>query len=350
MAGFADLRRAYNDRLAAVRDVKAADGRIVGIVGAAAPGEVVLAGGAAPVWITPQLDRPTPTASHYIEEVVSPEVRDLFQVAVDGGFEDLDLLVITRPYDKLYYYLKEIYRLGRARRMPKLHMFDLMQSHRPAVEAYNRGRFAALGDAVGRATGRAPTEQALGEAVAVMNRTRALQRRLLALRWEGAVLGADALVAIGAAAFMPPAAYQAALESYLATLTPGSVGERTRLLVATSEPFTSTDLHRTLEDAGALVAAEDDWWGARAPGNDPDTRASAAEGVFRKVWLDTATSGVWPAADRDGWLQEQVKRPDVDAVIFYIPPSDHQFGWDYPRLNAAAEALGKPTLLRSISQ
>jgi benzoyl-CoA reductase/2-hydroxyglutaryl-CoA dehydratase subunit BcrC/BadD/HgdB len=142
---------------------------------------------------------------------------------------------------------------------------------------------------------------------------------------------------------MSPAAYQAALDAYLATLSAGAVGDRKRLLVATSEPFTNTDLHRTLEDAGALVVAEDDWWGARAPGDDPS--GGTAEAVFRKAWLDTATSQVWPAADRDGWLQQQAARADVDAVVFYIPPSDHQFGWDYPRLNAAAEALGKPTLL-----
>ena len=32
-------------------------------------------------------------------------------------------------------------------------------------------------------------------------------------------------------------------------------------------------------------------------------------------------------------------------MVFYLPPSDQQFGWDYPRLAAYVSGLGKPSLL-----
>jgi hypothetical protein len=35
----------------------------------------------------------------------------------------------------------------------------------------------------------------------------------------------------------------------------------------------------------------------------------------------------------------------LDGVVFYLPPSDHQLGWDYPRLNTWLASHGKSTLL-----
>ena len=52
--------------------------------------------------------------------------------------------MLSRPYAQLYYYLKEVYRLGRAPKVPPLAMFDLMQSQREAVRSYNSGRTRAL--------------------------------------------------------------------------------------------------------------------------------------------------------------------------------------------------------------
>jgi benzoyl-CoA reductase/2-hydroxyglutaryl-CoA dehydratase subunit BcrC/BadD/HgdB len=120
---------------------------------------------------------------------------------------------------------------------------------------------------------------------------------------------------------------------------------RPRLLVMPSEPLAHLSLHRALEGAGGLVVAEDDWWGSRAPGEDVPLAGSASEAIFRKYWLDVATPGVYPAEAREAWLRRNALRDDVDGVIFYLPPSDHQLGWDYPRLKSWLDANEKPSLL-----
>ena len=67
----------------------------------------------------------------------------------------------------------------------------------------------------------------------------------------------------------PPAEYRELLSSYLADLQPDpSLRNRPRVLIVTSEPLSHTHLHTALEGAGAVVVAEDDWWGSRAPGAD----------------------------------------------------------------------------------
>lgn len=343
----AALRHAYSARLELARNASGgSSGGVIGLVGNTIPVELVLACGRLPTLVTPDLTRGTPHADTYMEDVIAPETRALFESAATGELEFLDLLVLSRPYSQLYYYLKEVYRLGRGQHFPALHMFDLMLSQRDAVRAYNWGRFEALVDRLERLSGQEVTDRRLRDAIAVTNRVRAVQRRLLDLRWRAALSGVDALVAIGAGYFMPPDAYVAALEQYLRSLQPDPALEsRARLLVVTAEPLSHTRLHAALEEAGAVVVAEDDCWGSRAPGADVPFAGSAREAVFRKYWLDTCSAGVYPAAARERWLRKHALRPEVDGVIFYLPPSDHQLGWDYPRLNGWLSEHGKRSLL-----
>jgi benzoyl-CoA reductase/2-hydroxyglutaryl-CoA dehydratase subunit BcrC/BadD/HgdB len=341
-AGLADLRHAYRTRLEMARRGTG----IVGVVGNTVPVEVVLASGRVPIMVTADPLRPTPHADVYMEDIIPPEAKVLFESAVTGELEFLDLLVLSRPYAHLYYYLKEVFRLGRGPHLPSLHMFDLMQSQREAVRAYNWSRFQALVERLERLSGQEITETRLQQAIEISNAVRGLQRRLLERRWEAALSGVDALRALGAGYFMAPEDYIAALGDYLSNLQPDSTLQgRPRLLIVTSEPLSHTRLHEAVEGAGGLVVAEDDWWGSRAPGGDVPLAGSAREAVFQKYWLATASPGVYPAFAREAWFTQHALRPDLDGAVFYLPPSDHQLGWDYPRLKRWLSSHGKRSLL-----
>jgi hypothetical protein len=41
----------------------------------------------------------------------------------------------------------------------------------------------------------------------------------------------------------------------------------------------------------------------------------------------------------------ELERGGIDGVIFYIPPGDLAFGWDYPRLAELVRARGLQSLL-----
>ena len=338
------LRHAYTKRLDLARDAHAGGARLIGLIGNTIPGELILASGAHPVLVTADLSRRTPHADVFMEAIIPPETRALFESAASGELAFLELLVLSRPYAHLYYYLKEAYRLGHGTRFPSVTMFDLMHSRREAVRAYNWGRLQALIARLERVTGQEITESRLREAIGLTNTLRALQRRLLELRWQGAVSGVDALTAIGAAYFMQPDAYLSALGEYVAQIPP-EPAQKPRLVVVTSEPLSHTRLHQAIESAGAIVVGEDDWWGSRAPGGDVPFAGSAREAIFQKYWLDTPSAGVYPATARETWLREHALKPDVDGVVFYLPPSDHQLGWDYPRLRDWLADHRKPSLL-----
>ena len=343
---FESLQYHYADRLAAARDAHTRGVGVVGMVGNTVPSELILASGRLPVLIAAEMGAPTPTADIYMEPIIAPETRSLFDLAVTGHFEAFDLLVLSRPYAHLYYYLKEVFRLGRAPKLPPVYMYDLMQSQREAVRAYNWGRTRALLERLERVAGAPIADGQLRTAITLTNSVRQLQRQLLERRWRAELSGVDALQAIGAGYFMPPAQYAETLAAFLAELRPDPpLAERRRLLVLPSEPLSHSHLHQALESAGALVVAEDDAWGSRAPGADVPPAGAALEGIFLKYWLDTPTANVYPAEARESWFLSHALRDAVDGVVFYLPPSDHQLGWDYPRLKAVLDSHGKPALL-----
>jgi benzoyl-CoA reductase/2-hydroxyglutaryl-CoA dehydratase subunit BcrC/BadD/HgdB len=342
VAAFDILRYHYANPLAAAHELQ----HPVGIIGNTVPRELVMAAGCCPVLLTPEPGRPTPAADAYMESIIPPETRALAELALTGAFEFIDLLVLSRPYSQLYYYLKELYRLGRATSLPPLHMVDLMQSQREAVRAYNWSRIQDFVAHLEHQFGIELTDSRLRLAITLTNQVRALQRQLLDLRWTGAVRGTDALQALGAGYLMPVEPYIVALAAYIDGLqAEPSLAGRARLLLVPSEPLAYLHLHQTLEDAGALVIAEDDWWGSRAPESDVPLTGSALEGLFLKYWLDTPTASVNPSEKREAWLTTHALRDEVDCVVFHLPPSDHQLGWDYPRLKAWLEAHDKPSLL-----
>src|SRR5579859_2804117 len=343
---FDTLAEHYADRLAGARRARERGIGVVGRIGNTVPTELVLAAGWQPVLVAAEMGTRTPVADVYMEPIIAPETRSLFEQALSGAFEQFELLVLSRPYAHLHYYLKEVLRQGRAPRVPRLWMYDLMQSQRDAVRAYNWDRTRALRDRLQEVSGVEVTETRLRAAVSLTNAVRRLQRDLIERRWRGELSGVAAMHAIGAGYFMAPDQYATALERYLAELAPDrTLQARKRLLVLPSEPLSHTHLHQTLEGAGALVVAEDDWYGSRAPGDDVPRTGSALEGILLKYWTDTATQNVYPAEAREAWFTAHAGRPDVDGVVFYLPPSDHQLGWDYPRLRDWLTARGKAHLL-----
>ncbi len=264
---FEILQLHYTHRLAAAHDARAHGTSVVGRVGPTVPSELILAIGRLPLLVAAEPSVPTPTAEIYMESVIPPETKALFELAVGGAIEHFELLVVSRPYTQLYYYLKEVYRLGRAPDLPPLHMYDLMQSRRDAVRAYNWSQTRAMFGRLERLAGQSIAEDALRTAVSVTNRVRGLQRAFLERRWRSEVSGVEALQVIGAGYFMPPDVYAGVLERYLLEpRTDAVVVGRPRLLVLPSEPLSHLRLHQALEGAGAVVVAEDDGWGSRAPG------------------------------------------------------------------------------------
>ena len=170
-------------------------------------------------------------------------------------------------------------------------------------------------------------------------------RKLLCLRRpEPKVSGTEALALIGSSFFVSRDEY-ASLAEQAATLIEQRNPLPGKRLMITGSSLNHQGLHRAVERHGAVVVAEDDWWGSRSAGKDIDDGSKdLLRAIFEKHYLDTPSPRLFPFEVADAWFQ-QTSADGIDGVVFYLPPEDCVAGWDYPRRRRYLDERGIPHLL-----
>jgi benzoyl-CoA reductase/2-hydroxyglutaryl-CoA dehydratase subunit BcrC/BadD/HgdB len=324
---------------------------LVGVTSNTTPWELLRAAGCDPVLLSPRCER-TPLADRYMEEVFSARVRAIFDFLLSSEGAVLSAVVIPRTSEqehKLYLYLREVVR-QKAERAPEAILYNLLHSRSVEAQAYGLERTRDLKDALERLTGRGIQAEALGGAIAEGNAARKAIRGLLRQREGPAprLAGSEALALIGAWYFMDRARYALLAEEALREIQRRAPLGGPRILIK-GPPLDTPDFCAVIEAQGAIVVAEDDWWGSRAAGHDIDATADPIRAIFEKYYFDAPSPRVFPAAAADAWFHTQAS--EVDGVIFHLPHEDDVVGWDYPRLRAYLEERAVPHLaLRTASQ
>lgn len=327
----------YLDRQKAAVEARHRGTLVVGLLGIGMPTEMVLAVGALPIALTPGARRPTPNADIYLDDLFPFPDRDLLETALTGGFAIFDLLVLPRERQHLFYYLKELYRSGKLPTLPPLMMFDVLPSHRDVVQSYNQRQFALLKQRLERLAVVQIDADRLRSAIVRGNQVRAARRRIEQLRTDCTLRGSEALIAHGASAFMEPATYVDAVAAITVTEKPNCGAG---LLVVSADPLSHPDLHHFLEECGGHVVAEDDLWGARI-GLDVAESGDPFESLVTAYLAEPRSLTSYPPEWAYAWFREAVVRSSVKGVLFRVPRSDAQLGWDVPHLRRIVEAAGK---------
>lgn len=334
------IAAALEDPLGVARARHTVGRRIVGIIGAGVPDAMVLAAGAEPLHLAPG-SGPTPHADAFVPSE-SPSLKRLAEPALDGSLGFLDLLVVTRSEEWLYYALKEAVRAG-VGAVPPLHLHDLVPSAELQVRGYNRRQMTDLSARLARVTGTPPIGGALATARAAIDTRSALLRDLQRLREDGRIAGTTALRVIAAARVMDPASFVEAITPWLEQAACAPIRPGPRLLLLPSEATDLPAIHRAVEEVGATVIREDSDWGARAAVAPPSE--ADPDQILEAEIAQICGPAVQPRSTRLGWAEAQLARNDIDGVIFAIPSADRRFGWDYPSLRDRAATLGVPALL-----
>jgi len=302
------------------------------------PWEILSAAGFYPLLLSPARGATT-HADIYMEETFDGRTRGIFEHLLTGEWRFIDTLIIPRTSEqehKLFLYLREVARQEPQRKLPKVHLYNLLHARTPEARVYGLERTRELVELLPPAS-----KDSLHEAIAQSNAARAAVRSLLSLRPDR-LSGADVLELIGAFYFMDRAEYAALATAAAHELASRPAHRRPRILVKGS-PVDHCHLHRAIEDHGAVVWAEDDWWGSRAAGVDIQAEIDPIEAIFEKYYLDAPSPRVFPQAAADEWFLKALD--GTDGVVFYVPPEDAVFGWDYPRLRAVLNQRGIPHLL-----
>jgi benzoyl-CoA reductase/2-hydroxyglutaryl-CoA dehydratase subunit BcrC/BadD/HgdB len=337
----------YENPMAQALEAHRAGIPVVGITSNTIPWELVRAAGCFPLMLRAD-GRATPAADEYMEaNVFHRRIRQIFDSVVSGAWDFLRAILLPRTSEqeyKLFLYSREVARERTREGMPRVYLYDLLHTRSPESREYGLERTYELKKQLEEITGQPIGADALREAVVESNAARAAVRRLLRLRHDGPRLsGTEALRLIGPFWFMSRAEF-----ATLALEAAEDLERRERLpgvrLLVKGAPLDGVGLHSALETRGAVVIAEDDWWGARSVGVDIDASADVLTAIFEHYYLEAPSPRVFPPEDADRWFQSRVTN-GVDGVVFYLPPEDYVAGWDYPRQKQFLDGLGIRSLV-----
>jgi benzoyl-CoA reductase/2-hydroxyglutaryl-CoA dehydratase subunit BcrC/BadD/HgdB len=318
----------------------------VACVGTSIPAEVVKASGFAVRWVVARPFEPTPEADAYLESGYGPEMRSILEQILSGELDDAVLLVLDRSFRDVFYYLKELVRLGLAPTLPPLQMVDLFLSQDLAVGKHNRGQIERLIAALARVGGVEPTDERLRDEVAATNEQVRQLRLLKQHRLRGAIDGASAFRAMAAGAALDRRRHAELLGRLNAELDGMRDRARPRVLLWTGEAIFHDELHDALTSVDAQVVDESDAWSASA--QQPIAHGDAPlDAIVAHAHRASVGPELRPYAARAERFRAAVADTAPDVVVFYVPPNDSLFGWDYPPLRDAAVAAGAtPVLIR----
>jgi 2-hydroxyglutaryl-CoA dehydratase D-component len=325
---------------------------VVGFTSNTVPWELIRSAGCFPVLLAPDLNElsgPTPLADAFMEPVFESKIRTIFNGILSGRWNFLKLLIVPRtsePEYKLYLYLREVERQKFSAAIPPLWLYDLLHTRTPLSRAYGLARTKDLAQRLKQIG--SISAKSLAAAIAESNHARMALRHLQNLRAAGAprISGTDALAISGALYFMGRAAHAKLAETAWREIKSTKPLPGPRLLIK-GTALHHPKLHQALESHGAVVTAEDDWWGARAVGPNIRSARSSSDSIrtiFENYFFHAPSPRVSPAAAADRWFQKTVSRR-IDGVVFYLPPDDDVYGWDYPRQHDFLVARGIPSLL-----
>jgi benzoyl-CoA reductase/2-hydroxyglutaryl-CoA dehydratase subunit BcrC/BadD/HgdB len=321
---------------------------VVGITSNTVPWELIRAAGAFPCLINSG-NANCPDIGNFMEEgVFEKRIRTIFGGSISGSLEHLSLLIISRTSEqeyKLYLYLREVARQDPQRRIPPVYLYDMLHTRSPESYSYGLERTLCLRKRLEELTGITIDDAGLLQAIKESNSARGAIRKLLSLRKpEPKVSGSEALSLIGPSFFIHKGEYARMAEQALQLVEHRNPLHGKKVLIEGAS-LNHRGLHLELEKHGAVVVAEDDWWGSRSAGGDISEESNdLMKSIFEKYYLDTPSPRVFPFEIADAWFQ-QASADGIDGVVFYLPPEDCVAGWDYPRRRRYLDERGIPNLL-----
>jgi len=350
-----------SEPLASARAHHASGGRVIGMVGADIPVEIVLASGAMPLQLPVLADHPTPLADRYLEPGFSPAARSFAQQWLSGGFDFLQAVVFSRSDDsaqRLYYYLCELQRSGRTAG-PRPLLYDVAKIPRQSSRRHTEDSTLRLANELGC------DFSALPDAIEKRNRRRRLLEMLVLLRAsQAAPPGPDIERLSRAMDLAFGLEFDTAFAAWLER--PRAVHSGMRLILAGSVP-PDERLHSAVETAqGRIVDEVGDHSLARfgaplagvtanaAAGADPGARlgAGAADATYVRETTIRSISDHYHALpcgsrgfeDRSDRLLERAAACRAHGVILWLIEEDEALVWDVPGIQQRLSTAGIPVL------
>ncbi|HUT55822.1 MAG TPA: 2-hydroxyacyl-CoA dehydratase family protein [bacterium] len=332
------------DRHGWLAKYKAQSGRrIAGYFCDYVPEEILYAAGLVPVRMTGGQGNVI-AADRYLQSSVCSFARRCFDQALTGVYGYLDALitahgcdVITKMYDLWAYRMKDpafVHYLWVPHKV-----FD---KDAPMVM---EGEVKRLRKCVEEFRGSPITDEAIADAIAVYDQSRALLKRVYELRRgrPPAISGVEAFSVALSAQLMPRELHNQWVEALLAEREgkPSTLDDRPRVIVSASM-IDDLQVVRAIEDAGAWVVADDLCTGSRYFWDQvgdpaPNPVKALTRRYLNKLPCPRSVDSLQPRLNH---IQNLARDYSADGIIFYILRCCDAHLFQYPILNQRMQEAG----------
>jgi len=352
-SGLATAEKYYSQYGLRAQELKKSGKKVIGYLSALGPVEILTAAGVVPFRLKGNVSEAITKGDAYMETIVCPFVRNVFDAAVKGKYDFLEGMVLPHQCDSIDR-TDDVW--ADTLQLPYWHYLNVPHvTDDPSIE-FMREILRLLVASLEKLTGTKITDEAIAQAVKAHNENRQLMRDLYALRKSDPPLisGVEMMKVLVAAMSLPVDESSALIKSVTEEVKQRQVpaGKAPRIMLI-GDQIDDVAIIDAIEGTGARLVMDDLSIGSKMYWNDvdatPDPVQGIAERYLRKLKIPTtvvATGDTYQEnlEARFGHMKEYIKEFKVDGAILFIYKYCDPYGFDVPAMKSLIESSGTPVL------
>lgn len=353
--GLAAAEKLYTQYGSRARELKASGKKVIGYLSALGPVEIMTAAGVLPIRLKGNVSEAISKGDAYMESIVCPFVRNVFDAAVKGKYDFLDGMLLPHQCDSIDRTNETwSYTLN----LPYWHFLNLPHvTDDPSIE-FTKEILKIFVKSLEKFTGKTITNEALTEAIKAHNHNRKLMRDLYELRKSNPPLisGVEMMKVLVAAMSIPVDESNALIEAVTKEVKdrkPAASDGKAKRIMLIGDQIDDVAVIEAIESAGAYLVMDDLSTGSKMYWQDVDVTAdpyqAIAERYLRKLKVPTTFVGSAPTyegilEERFGHMKKYVDEFKVDGAILFIYKYCDPYGFEVPAIKSYVEKAGAPVL------
>jgi benzoyl-CoA reductase subunit C len=352
--GLAKVETYYRDFGSRARELKAAGRKIMGYLSAIGPIEILTAAGVVPFRLKGTVSEAITKGDAYMETIVCPFVRNVFDAAVKGKYDFLDGMVLPHQCDSIDR-TNDVWSFNL--KLPYWHFLNVPHLTDDASVEFMKEILRVFINTLEEFTAKKITDEAIAEAVKAHNENRRLVRELYELRkGETPLISGVEMIKVLVAAMSLPVEES----SELIQAVTDEVGMRERpadgksaRIMLVGDQIDDAAIMDAIEGAGAWLVMDDLSIGSKMYWNDVDATLDPLQGIaeryLRKLKIPTTFVGSGETyreilEERYGHLKRYISDFKVNGVILFIYKYCDPYGFEVPAMKSFIESTGTPVL------
>ena len=353
LSGLAKAEKYYSDYGARARELKDSGKKVIGYLSALCPVEILTAAGVVPIRLKGSVSEAVTKADAYMETMICPFVRNVFDAALKGKYGYLDGMVLSHQCDSIdRTYDVWSCNLG----FPYWHFINYPHLADDPSIAFTNEVLRIFIRSLEKFTGRKITDEALAEAVRSHNENRRAMRELYDFRKEDVprISGAEMMKVLVAAMSLPVDESTALIRGVAEEVKrrePAPNGKAGRIMLV-GDQIDDVAIVNAIEGADAYLVMDDLSTGSKLYWGDVDATADPVQGITERYLKKLKFPTTFVAGDnyaetleaRFGHMRRHIKDFRVNGTILFIYKYCDPYGFEVPAIKSFIESAGTPVL------